>query len=169
MNNSLKSQCEVLVSGTFNVVHAGHCELFEFANKYGRVTVGLNAQKYVGRKYKSHAVPLINRAFVLRCNRFVEEVVVFLEEHPGKLIRRLKPSYYVRGPDYAGSELPEQDALDEVGAKVIICRKPKIGSSTQLVKQLPNDVFLPSFGEPEAVVDLKRGVKTFPQLLSLDP
>ena len=42
----------VLVNGTFNIVHAGHCELFEFASRYGDLIVGINSDRYVYDKYK---------------------------------------------------------------------------------------------------------------------
>jgi rfaE bifunctional protein nucleotidyltransferase chain/domain len=132
---------EVLVTGTFNVLHAGHCELLEFASRLGRVTVGINADPYLVKKYGDKAIPLNNRAYVLKCNRFVDEVVFFKEDNPAKLIKKLKPKYFVRGPDYAGVELPEQDALDSVGAKVVIHRVDKIHSSTEIVSGAPSSWF----------------------------
>ena len=128
---------EVLVTGTFNVVHAGHCELLEFASRFGRVTVGINADPYMKDKYGDKAIPLNNRAYVLKCNRFVEDVVFFKEEDPSELIRKTKPKYFVRGPDYAGVLLPEQEALDSVGTKVIIHRVDKIHSSSEIVSGAP--------------------------------
>ena len=64
--SSYTSQVDVLVTGTFNVMHAGHVELLEFASRFGRVTVGLNADSYLYSKYgEDKTVPLLNRAYVL--------------------------------------------------------------------------------------------------------
>lgn len=132
---------EVLVTGTFNVLHAEHIQLLEFASRWGKVTVGVNADPYLQRKYGDRAVPLVNRAYVLRSNRFVDEVVVFPEDDPGKLIRRLRPKYYVRGPDYRGVPLVEQAALDEVRAKLLIRPGGRELSSESLVQEMPKSVF----------------------------
>ena len=34
--------------------------------------------------------------------------------------RKLKPSYFVRGPDYKDVDLPEAEALRQVGCKLVI-------------------------------------------------
>tara|TARA_Y100001938_G_C7996374_1_gene382318 strand:- start:321 stop:767 length:447 start_codon:yes stop_codon:yes gene_type:complete len=134
---------EVLVTGTFNIMHAGHIELLEFANQFGCVTVGINADSYLHKKYgKDKTVPLINRAYVLDSCKFVDEVVVFTEDNPSALIRQLKPKYFIRGPDYASSKLPEQDALDEVGAELICQYAEKIHDASFLVKFLPQSAFV---------------------------
>lgn len=126
-------ECEVLVTGTFNLMHAGHVQLLEFASQYGKVTVGVNSDAYLKKKYGDKAIPLQQRAYVLRSCRFVDKVVAFREEDPSALILRAKPKIFVRGPDYAGVELPEQAALDAVGAKLIVHHTTKIASSSQLL------------------------------------
>ena len=132
---------EVLVTGTFSIVHAGHVRLLEFASRYGSVTVGINADPYLRKKYGDKAVPLIDRTYVLSSNKFVDKVIVFMEDTPAKLIKKLKPKVYVRGPDYLNVELPEQEALTSVGAHVIIQPAVKEYSSTELVENLPEKVF----------------------------
>ena len=131
---------EVLVTGTFNIVHAGHVRLLEFANRYGLVTVGINADSYVKKKYGDKAVPLVDRSFVLRNNSFVHKVVVFREDNPSGLIRKLKPDFYIRGPDYRDTDLLEQSALDEVQTKVIIQPCEKEYSSTFLLEEKPKRI-----------------------------
>jgi cytidyltransferase-like protein len=134
--------CEVLVTGTFNVMHAGHVELLEFASRFGSVTVGVNADSYLHGKYgEDKTVPLMNRAYVLSSCKFVDEVVVFTDNDPSALILQLKPRYFVRGPDYTGVELPEQDALDQVGAQLIIHQTDKIHDASSLVESVPQSAF----------------------------
>jgi bifunctional ADP-heptose synthase (sugar kinase/adenylyltransferase) len=103
--------------------------------------VGVNAEPYLASKYGEHAVPLQNRAYVLRSNKFVDKVVVFSEDDPSKLIRKLRPKYFVRGPDYREVDLSEQGALDEVGAQLIIQPTDKIHSSSELVQKLSASAF----------------------------
>mgnify|MGYP001565126820 CR=1 FL=1 len=136
-------EIDVLVSGCFNVLHAGHCELLEFAAQYGRVTVGINGDEYLQKKYGKNAIPLLNRAYVLRSCRYVDEVVFFNESNPSDLILRLRPKYFVRGPDYEGKALAEADALEATGTSLIIHNARKIHDSSQIVPALEPFVFEP--------------------------
>lgn len=133
-----KTRAEVLVTGTFNVLHAGHCELLEFASSFGPVTVGINGDEYQVGKYGEFAVAAVHRAAVLNACRYVDEVVIFTEADPSRLILQLKPKFFIRGPDYLGVKLPELDALESVGARVIIQPVDKISSGTELSKGLPD-------------------------------
>ncbi len=138
---SLYPNAEVLVSGTFNIMHAGHVQLLEFAAHYGRVTVGINGDEYMRVKYGDKAIPLLNRAYVLRSCRYVEEVVFFNEPDPSELILKLRPKYFVRGPDYTGVDLPELDALRSVGTTLIFHNGKKIHSSSAIVPSLEPELF----------------------------
>jgi cytidyltransferase-like protein len=140
-NPSLFPGAEVLVTGTFNVMHAGHVELFEFASQYGKVTVGINGDDYMKVKYGDKAIPLMNRAYVLRSCRYVEDVVFFNEQDPSQLILKLRPKYFVRGPDYSGVELAEKDALKAVGTTLVIHQAKKIHNSSQISPSLEKDAF----------------------------
>ena len=137
----LPLKTEVLVTGTFNIVHAGHVRLLEFASKYGKVTVGINADPYLQNKYGDHAVALVDRSYVLKSIQYVDSVVVFMEEDPSALIRQLKPTYYIKGPDYILEELPELSAIKATGAHPIIHPTDKEYSSTNLCEALPKSAF----------------------------
>lgn len=128
---------QVLCTGCFNILHAGHLRLLEFASRYGLVTVGINSDKYLQNKYGELAVPLSDRSYVLRNNVFVHKVVMFREDEPSELIRQLKPLYYIRGPDYLNQVLPEAAALEEVGSTLIIHRAEKEYNASILSSGLP--------------------------------
>jgi cytidyltransferase-like protein len=121
-------RAEVLVSGTFNVLHEGHVELLKFASKFGDVTVGLNGDRHQQAKYGDCAIRLSSRIVVMESCRYVCNVVHFDEEDPSRLIHRLQPKFFIRGPDYLGKDLPEQQALDDVGAQLIIHHADKLYS-----------------------------------------
>ena len=131
----------MLVTGTFNLVHAGHVRLLEFASRYGLVTVGINSDPYLAKKYGDKTVPLVDRAYLLRSNRFVQNVVVFTEDTPASLIRKLRPKYFVRGPDYKGVVLPEQEAIKQTGCTLIIQSAPKEYNSSELVEVADQSIF----------------------------
>lgn len=134
-------ETDVLVTGTFNILHAGHIRLLEFASRYGLVTVGINSDSYLIKKYGDQTVNLVDRSYVLRSNRFVNKVVVFNEPTPCKLIRKLKPSYFVRGPDYKDVDLPEAEALRQVGCKLVIHPGDKEYNSSDLVEIADKSIF----------------------------
>jgi bifunctional ADP-heptose synthase (sugar kinase/adenylyltransferase) len=107
------------------------------------VTVGLNSDPYLKNKYGDLAVPLIDRSYLLKSIKYVDSVVVFREETPEALIRKLKPHYYIKGPDYelSSESLPELEALQEVGAYPVIQPADKEYNSSELIKALPPSVF----------------------------
>ena len=66
---------------------------------------------------------------------------MFTDDTPSALILQLRPRIYIRGPDYAGVELPEQYALDQVGTKLIIHQSEKIHNASSLVDVAPSSIF----------------------------
>jgi len=123
---------DVLCSGSFNIVHAGHVRLFEYASSLGDLTVAINGDRYQKIKYGPLAVPAEHRIYVLEACKYVSQVLVFEENEPSGLILRTKPKVFVRGVDYKGVMLPEKSALDMVGCRLVIHEVPRLGSSRQL-------------------------------------
>jgi len=138
---------KVLVTGTFNILHPGHVRLLEFASRFGNVTVGLNSDDYLHKKYgESNTIPLVDRTYVLMSNKYVENVLVFTEENPSDLILKFKPDIYIKGPDYKGCEIPEIHALNRVDARYIVQPDSKEYNSSDLIKNL----------EPKVLKKLKK-------------
>jgi rfaE bifunctional protein nucleotidyltransferase chain/domain len=134
--------CEVLVTGTFNILHSGHIELLEFASRFGNVTVGLNADDYLYKKYgKEKTMNLMKRSQVIKSIKYVDQVVVFREDDPSDLILKLKPRYLVKGPDYADKNLVESEAIAKAKTKLIFCRERKQCSATELASLLDELLF----------------------------
>jgi FAD synthetase len=117
---------QVLCSGYFNLLHAGHVELLAFASKYGKVTVAINDDEHCQRKYGTKAMLASHRLYCLNACKYVESTCVFGEDTPSELILRLKPKYYIRGYDYANKALPEEAALELVKAQTIIFKSKQI-------------------------------------------
>lgn len=138
---SMFPRADVLVSGCFNILHAGHVDLLEFASRYGEVTVGINGEEYMKKKYGEYAMPLLSRSKVLKACRYVNDVVFFNEDEPSELIKRLRPRYFVRGPDYSGIVLTESAALEAVGSTLIIHQDTKIHDGSNIIKGLEPDFF----------------------------
>lgn len=132
----------ILTTGTFNLCHAGHIRLFEFCAQFGRVVVGINADPYLWKKYgKDKTIPLVDRAYVVKSCRFVDEVIVFTEEEPSKLISKIKPDLYVKGPDYSNKNIPEKDILNKLNIMLAIQPAEKEYNSSELVQHYFNSSF----------------------------
>ena len=123
----------VLVNGTFNIVHAGHCELFEFASKYGDLIVGVNSDRYVYAKYKEKGIKQEFRVKVLESIKYINKVILFEENNACRLLKELKPNYYIKGPDYLGKDFAEKQLCKDLSINIIYQDANKILSSSKIL------------------------------------
>lgn len=132
----------VFTNGCFDVIHPGHVDFLERASKLGnKLIVGINSDESV-RTIKGPKRPIITegeRARVLRSIRFVDEVHIFPESTPEKLIRSLRPDVLVKGGDWPVEQI--------VGADFVIANGGEVFS-------------LPLHGEFSSTSILESGVDT---------
>lgn len=98
--------------------------------------VCLNSDESV-RRLKGPTRPLVpqqDRARVLEALETVDAVVVFDEDTPLDVIRRLRPDVWAKGGDYAGTELPEAAVLREWGGQSVVLPYLRGRSTTRLVE-----------------------------------
>jgi rfaE bifunctional protein nucleotidyltransferase chain/domain len=104
----------VATGGCFDVLHAGHVSMLRAARSLGdRLVVCLNSDDSV-RRLKGPGRPVNpagDRAAVLRALGCVDDVVVFDEDTPERVLDRIRPAIWVKGGDYDGSDLPEAEVL----------------------------------------------------------
>lgn len=101
----------IFTNGCFDILHLGHIELLKFCKDLGNVTVGLNSDASI-RKLKGVSRPIFNqseRKALLESIKFVDQVVIFDEETPYRLIQEIRPTYIVKGGDYKHSEVIGSD------------------------------------------------------------
>ena len=109
-----KNQKLIFTNGCFDILHIGHVELLNYCSTLGYVVVGLNSDLSVSQ-LKGSGRPINkvrDRERLLLNLRSVNKVIVFNENNPLELIKRLKPDIIVKGGDYSaeeviGSELAE--------------------------------------------------------------
>ncbi len=93
----------VFTNGCFDILHYGHFKLLEYcAQTGGEVIVGLNSDKSV-KKIKGDNRPFNNehiRKYNLECIKFVDKVIIFNEETPYNLMKKISPNIIVKGGDY---------------------------------------------------------------------
>lgn len=112
----------VFTNGCFDILHPGHVELLDRARSLGtRLIVGLNSDESV-RKIKGPDRPYHtaeDRKAVLLALSSVDEVIIFEELTPEKLIRHLKPDVLVKGGDWKPGEIIGSDIVEANGGKVV--------------------------------------------------
>ncbi len=113
----------VFTNGCFDLLHRGHLFLLREARKLGDVlVVGLNSDASA-RRVKGSDRPVMleeDRVELLEALPCVDHVVVFDEDTPEALIRRIEPDLHVKGGDHAGDRLAEESAVKEVGGEIVV-------------------------------------------------
>lgn len=106
----------VFTNGCFDLLHAGHVRYLSKAKKLGDVLViGLNSDRSVSRiKPGRPLTPEKQRAEILSALSAVDYVVLFNEETPLKLIKKVKPDILVKGADWAKEDIVGNDIVREV-------------------------------------------------------
>ncbi|MBV9381215.1 MAG: bifunctional heptose 7-phosphate kinase/heptose 1-phosphate adenyltransferase, partial [Streptosporangiaceae bacterium] len=112
----------VATGGCFDVLHAGHVSMLRAARSLGdSLVVCLNSDASV-RRLKGPGRPLntaADRAAVLAALDCVDEVLIFDEDTPERLLSEIMPAIWVKGGDYDGRELPEAAALRRWNGRVV--------------------------------------------------
>jgi len=111
----------VFTNGCFDILHPGHVDYLERARDMGaRLVVGLNSDASV-RRLKGALRPVNDqntRARVLAGLACVDYVVVFDEDTPYELIRKVAPDILVKGGDWSVDRIVGRDLVEEKGGRV---------------------------------------------------
>lgn len=125
---------KVLTLGTFDLLHYGHVRLFERAQRYGPLTVGVNSDRFV-EAYKGRAPEQSEQKRIANLKVGLGIDYVMLNDGPGiELIRRLRPDILVIGSDWLDRNYAKQlgttaEQLTELNVAVLFLPRT-IGIST---------------------------------------
>lgn len=146
----LKDNKIVFTNGCFDILHRGHTEYLAKARDLGGVLViGLNTDDSVRRQNKSPERPINNeetRATILAALEFVDFVVLFNEDTPYELIKKIQPDILVKGADYDPNETNPTSKKYIVGSDIVRAKDGQIKtieltegySTTGLIHKLKN-------------------------------
>jgi D-beta-D-heptose 7-phosphate kinase / D-beta-D-heptose 1-phosphate adenosyltransferase len=125
-------------NGCFDLMHRGHVRLLTEARAAcDRLVVGLNSDLST-RRLKGDGRPINPaeaRAEVLAAFEAVDLVVVFEQETPLELIKRVRPSVLIKGADYRLEDVVGREEVEATGGGVILVELVPGHSTTGLVQR----------------------------------
>jgi len=128
-------------NGCFDLLHPGHVRLLAAARAAcDRLVLGLNSDASVTR-LKGAGRPVQDaqaRAEVLAALEAVDLVVVFEEDTPLELIRRVKPTVLVKGGDYTRETVVGHEIVEAEGGEVVLVDLVPGHSTTSMVERSRN-------------------------------
>lgn len=129
----------VLTNGVFDLLHPGHVDMLVAARREGdALVVALNSDESV-RRLKGPARPVrveSERAYVLAALEMVDAVVVFEQDTPLEVIRKLEPDVLVKGGDYTEATVVGASEVRQRGGSVVIVPLTPGHSTTAIVEKL---------------------------------
>lgn len=127
----------MFTNGCFDILHVGHVELLKFCRSFnGRVVVGLNSDNSV-KRLKGENRPINceeDRKNILQALKYVDDVIIFDEDTPLKLIKQLKPNIIVKGSDYKIENVVGNDI-----STVVLFNYVPNKSTTKIINEIKNE------------------------------
>ncbi len=125
-------------NGCFDLLHIGHVRYLQQAKSLADILiVGINTDRSV-QKLKGPDRPIQkenDRAEILAALKFVDHTILFDDETPLSLIKRIKPDYLVKGGDWKISEIIGSDFVLSYGGDVRSLQFIQNKSTTALIQK----------------------------------
>jgi rfaE bifunctional protein nucleotidyltransferase chain/domain len=129
----------VFTNGCFDIIHRGHVTYLNHARELGdRLIVGLNADASV-KRLKGEGRPVNSqddRAYVLDNLKSVDYVIIFEEDTPYELIKKIVPDYLVKGGDWKEEDIVGSDIVKAAGGKVLSLNFVDNYSTTGIINRI---------------------------------
>lgn len=134
-----KNKKIVFTNGCFDVLHQGHITYLAKAAALGNaLVIGLNTDSSV-KRLKGPSRPVQDedtRALILASLGFVAAVVLFDEDTPYDLIKKVQPDVLVKGGEYKVEDIVGYDVVKGKGGSVITIDMVEGFSSTAIIQKM---------------------------------
>lgn len=135
----LQGKHVAFTNGCFDVLHAGHLSLLNFAAGQADVlVVGVNSDESV-RRLKGPTRPVMpegERAAMLAAFECVDAVVLFGDDTPLALIERIKPNVLIKGADYRVDQVVGREVVEAHGGRVVLAPLLADRSTSRILRAL---------------------------------
>ncbi len=129
----------IFTNGCFDILHIGHLRYMQEAAELGDILViGLNSDDSV-KRLKGPERPINNqndRAEMLSALEFVDYVVIFDEDTPYELIKKIQPDVLVKGGDYNKDNVVGKDIVEARGGELKLLPFVKGKSTTNIINKI---------------------------------
>ena len=157
-----KNKKVVALSGSYDILHAGHIATLQEAKARGDVlVVFLNSDKSI-KSYKGPNRPIINqsnRAILLSALACVDFVCLFDEITPISILSKIKPNIFCQGSDW-GKDCIERKTVEQYGGKIHVLKWTSGLSTTNLIQNIRQIYAQPSvkaiFLDRDGTINLNR-------------
>lgn len=130
----------VFTNGCFDILHQGHVTYLEQARREGDcLIVGVNSDASVRALGKGDDRPVNHeqsRARIIAALGCVDQVVIFSEETPHRLITTLQPEVLVKGGDWPVEKIVGAPEVLAAGGRVLSIPLVENYSTTSLLKKI---------------------------------
>ena len=141
----LKKKKTILCHGVFDIVHPGHIRHFAHCKQKADILiVSLTKDIFIKKGTYRPMVPQDLRAFNLSSLELVDFVVIDQNKNPENLIKKIKPSFFAKGLEYADLKNPltvkEKNIVESFGGKMIFSPGDYVLSSSKIIRQMEPDL-----------------------------
>ena len=120
-------------------MHVGHIRYLQAAAKLGDVLiVGLNSDASI-RRLKGPNRPVnseMERAEMICALGFIDYVVIFSEDTPLEIIKKIQPDVLVKGGDYSNEYVVGTNEVQALGGKLVLIPFVEGKSTTKVIEKI---------------------------------
>lgn len=127
----------VFTNGCFDIIHKGHVDyLYKTSLLADFFVLGLNTDASVKRQGKAADRPINqedDRAFLLAALGFIDAIVLFDEDTPYDIIKKIEPTIITKGGDYDPEEIDKNNKKYIVGSDIV----KATGGKVEMIEFVP--------------------------------
>jgi D-beta-D-heptose 7-phosphate kinase / D-beta-D-heptose 1-phosphate adenosyltransferase len=160
-------------NGCFDLLHAGHVKLLEFAHSQGDLlVVAINSDGSV-RQIKGVDRPIYSaadRARILAALEAVDYVVIFDDPRAEDIVRSIRPDVLIKGEDWAGKTVDGGEFVRSYGGRVVLAQLMEGRATSRTIEHILSDAMRRYDLQDTATSHALSGASLpAPQMIDSDP
>ena len=129
----------VMTNGCFDLLHAGHIQLFAASKQLGDVLVVAIDDDESVQRLKGPGRPVLKaeeRVRILSALDSVDHVIVFSSDELSTIIEKLRPAILTKGSNYASDQVYGHEIIEQSGGRVVLIPVTEDISSTRIIDNI---------------------------------